>query len=151
MNMIYSIKSYNYPEAYVCHICNCKGDNLGFIKTEKEGANAENASFRLVNGLANDCGISFESVNFQNHYLRHENHSIKLAENDNTDDFKKSATFYIRAGNFGQGISFESCDKQGYYIRHKDGELRIDSSSKGRDLFKKDSTFHICEPLHNHS
>ena len=142
--MIYSIKSYNYPEAYVCHI-----DNLGFIKSEKEGANVENASFILRKGLANNYCISFELAQFKLHYLIAENGGMKLAKIVNTLAFNNSATFCMRPGNAGRGISFVSYDNPDNFIRHRNGELLITSFSKGRERFQEDSTFHIRESLHN--
>ena len=142
--MIYSIKSYNYPEAYVCH-----SGNLGFIKTEKEGANVENASFILRKGLANNYCISFELANSKLHYLIAENGRMKLAKIVNTLEFNNSATFCIRPGNAGRGISFVSYDNPDNFIRHRNGELLITSFSKGRERFQEDSTFHISESLHN--
>jgi len=144
MEYTYSISSYNYPKRYILH-----RKFLGYVESIYIDNEVEkNASFRLVNGLANSGCTSFESINLSGHYLRHENYRIKLAKNNGSELFKQDATFCQRAGNAGSGCSFESHKFPGYFIRHKNYKLWIDPSD-GSDLFKKDSTFQIVEALHN--
>ncbi len=75
-------------------------------------------------GLASTAGVSFESVNFPGHYLRHRNGEIWDDRNDNTALFRSDATWYRRAGlaNSAQ-VSFESYNIAGNYIRHRSSLL----------------------------
>ncbi len=55
----------------------------------------EDATFCVVQGLANSSGRSFESFNFPKHYIRHSNFELWIGEYDGTRLFKRDATFFI--------------------------------------------------------
>ena len=56
----------------------------------------KDASWFLRKGLnCRDNWVSFESVNYPGHYLRHENYRIKKSKYKNTDLFKKDASWKI--------------------------------------------------------
>ena len=55
----------------------------------------QDATFCVVPGLANSGAISFESVNFPKHYIRHSNFELWLGKSDGSQLFKKDATFII--------------------------------------------------------
>ena len=81
----------------------------------------QNASFRIVPGLANGDLISFESINFPGYYLCHQGYRIKLIQVANNDQLRKGATFRRVPGLANSSmVSFESLDFPGYYIRHRD-------------------------------
>lgn len=130
-----SYESYNYRNRFIRH-----RNYHGYIEPINSELDRKDASFREVYGLANSSCRSFESVNYPGHYLRHQNYRIKLSRNDDSDLFRKDATFCIKPGLFGNGISFESYNYPSHFIRHKNFELWINTSD-GSDLFRQDATF----------
>jgi hypothetical protein len=54
------------------------------------------ATFRMVPGLADAEGVSFESLNYPGHYIRHRNSELwldPLAQSDDQELFRNDATF----------------------------------------------------------
>jgi hypothetical protein len=101
----------------------------------------EDAYWKMVPGLAG-AGISFQSLNFPNNYLRHSNAQIITSGNDGTPQLKADATFYIRPGLSNASlVSFESYNFPGRYIRHNNSALYSDpiTDQLGRD----DATFYM--------
>jgi hypothetical protein len=101
--------------------------------------------WRIVPGLADATGVSFQSVNFPTMYLRHSNFALVLATNDNTATFRADATFTKVAG-FADPTwtSFRSFNFPDRFIRHFNFVLRIDpitASSSTTD--KQDATFRV--------
>jgi hypothetical protein len=94
-----------------------------------------------------DGCISFESLNFRDHYLRHLNFRIQL-DQDDTPLFKTDATFCPRAGLSGHGISFEALNFPGQFVHvrriNSDAfELWVDKPQGDLTLFNKDSSFAV--------
>jgi len=75
------------------------------------------------------CSVSFESVNFPGKYLRHKNSEVVLEKNDNSDRFRKDASFiWHNRKTFTGGenvVNLEAVEPRGHYIRHQDFKLRI--------------------------
>jgi hypothetical protein len=133
------LKSYNFPNRYVRH-----SNNVGRIDVYPFDP-YQDQLWKLVPGLADAAGVSFQSVNFPTMYLRHYNYALVLNTNDNTSTFKADATFYKTAG-FADSTwtSFRSYNFPDRYLRHSNYVLRIDpitSSSATAD--KQDATFRI--------
>ena len=133
------VKSYNYPGRYIRHY-----DYVGRID-EYPFDEWQDQEWKLVGGLADGGGVSFQSVNYPGMYLRHSNYAIVLATNDGTSQFAQDATFYKTAG-FADGswTSFRSYNYPDRYLRHSNYVLRIDpitSSSPATD--KQDATFRV--------
>ncbi|GII81796.1 hypothetical protein Sru01_67780 [Sphaerisporangium rufum] len=101
--------------------------------------------WRLVPGLADSAGVSFESVNVPGSYLRHYNYAIRLAANDNSSTFRADATFYRTAGLADPAwSSFRSYNYPTYHLRHRDYLLRIDPlSSSSSQADRNDATFRV--------
>ena len=136
----YMFESYNYPGRYIRH-----RNYLGELTEVRSDLDRKDASFRQVAGLAGRCS-SFESVNFPGHYLRHQNYRIKLNRYENSDLFRKDATFCLQRGLANPAYtSFESFNYPGHYIRHKNFLLYIERGQG--DLFNKDTTFRFTGPL----
>ena len=58
---------------------------------------SEDIAFFVRPGLTGDARtVSFESVNFPKHFLRHQAYRMKLHRNDDADLFRKDATFWVR-------------------------------------------------------
>jgi len=133
------IKSYNFPGRYLRH-----RDNVGRID-EYPFDLYQDQQWKLVPGLADSAGVSFQSVNFPAMYLRHYNYAIQLAANDGTTAFQQDATFYRTAGFADSSwTSFRSYNYPDRYLRHVNYVLRIDpitSSSAAAD--KQDATFRV--------
>ncbi|WP_268879052.1 AbfB domain-containing protein [Piscinibacter terrae] len=103
------------------------------------------SQWRMVPGLADPLGVSFESVNFPGQYVRHRNGEVWKDANDGTDLFKADATWRVRVGfaNANQ-MSFESINFPGNFMRHGNSLLYsepIRPTSSTTD--KADATFFL--------
>ncbi|MDX3455718.1 glycoside hydrolase family 43 protein [Streptomyces sp. ME02-8801-2C] len=130
------LKSYNFPARYVRH-ANFVGriDQYPFdLYTDSE--------WKLVPGLADSAGVSFQSVNYPTRYLRHYSYALQLDVNDGTSTFAGDATFYQTAGLADSSwSSFRSYNNPTRYIRHSNYVLRIDPISTTTE--KQDATFRV--------
>lgn len=139
---VVSLSSANFPSKYIRH------KHL-FGELEQIGdsdLDKKDASFKLVPGLADKNCNSFESVNFPAYYLAHEQFRIKLKPIESAQGFRQDATFCKRPGLWGEKMaSWESYNASGRYLRHRDFHLWVEAGSD--ELFKKDATFHLEDPL----
>jgi non-reducing end alpha-L-arabinofuranosidase len=133
------LKSSNLPDYYVRH-----ANNLGRIDPYPFDP-YQDQMWRMVAGLADSAGVSFESVNFPGRFLRHYNYAIRLDQNDNTATFRADATFYRTAGLADSSwTSFRSSNFPDRYLRHSNYALRIDPLSSGSSATdRQDATFRI--------
>ncbi|MES2263269.1 MAG: glycoside hydrolase family 43 protein [Pseudomonadota bacterium] len=100
------------------------------------------SQWRIVPGLADAGGISFQSVSYPTYYLRHSNYNLVLNQSDNTSTFKADATFYKVPGLAdGTWSSFRSYNFPTLYLRHSNLMLRIDPIYTQTD--KEDATFRV--------
>ena len=130
------LKSYNYPARYVRH-----ADYVGRIDPYAFDPYTD-SQWKLVPGLADSSGVSFQSVNYPTRYLRHYNYALQLDVNDGTSTFAADATFYKTAGLADSSwSSFRSYNNPTRYIRHYDYVLRIDPVSTATE--KQDATFYV--------
>lgn len=133
------IKSYDFPGRYWRHY-----DYAGRID-EYPFDEWQDQQWKMVPGLADSSGVSFQSVNFPTMYLRHYNYELKLQANDGSSAFNGDATFYKVSGFADSSwTSFRSYNYPDRYIRHYNYLLRIDpitSSSSTTD--KQDATFRV--------
>jgi hypothetical protein len=133
------LKSSNFPDRYVRHANNiARVDAYPFDPYQDQ-------LWRMVAGLADSAGVSFQSVNFPDRYLRHYNYELRLDPNDNTATFRADATFYRTAGLAdGAWSSFRSYNFPTRYVRHANYLLRVDelsASSPAAD--RQDATFRV--------
>ncbi|MCW6007207.1 glycoside hydrolase family 43 protein [Micromonospora sp. CPCC 205371] len=133
------LKSSNFPDRYVRHANNeCRLDPYPMEPYQDQ-------LWRIVPGLADPAGVSFQSVNVPSRYLRHSNYAIRLDAYDNTATFRGDATFYRVAGLADAAwSSFRSYNFPDRYLRHANYLLRIDplsTSSSASD--RQDATFRI--------
>ncbi|MER6127784.1 glycoside hydrolase family 43 protein [Streptomyces sp. NPDC001795] len=130
------LKSYNYPARYVRH-----SNFVGRIDQYPFDPYTD-SRWKLVPGLADSSGVSFQSVNYPTRYLRHYNYQLQLDVNDSTTTFAQDATFYSTAGLADSSwTSFRSYNYPTRYIRHSDYVLRIDPISTATD--RADATFSV--------
>ncbi|WNG20601.1 AbfB domain-containing protein [Cystobacter fuscus] len=137
-----------YTNRYLRHY-----DSLGHTEVVDGNSNAtlkQDATFKLVPGLAESSCYSFESRNFPGSYLRHSNSRIRRDASDGTALFKQDATFCARPGLSGTGVSFESYNYPGRYLRHYAAEAWIASGyGTGWDSaggFNADATWNVVAP-----
>jgi hypothetical protein len=84
--------------------------------------------------------VSFESVNFPGHYLRHNNYVLRLEANNGSAVFRQDATFRQVAGLADAAwSSFRSYNFPDRYIRHSNYQLRIDPIATATE--RADATF----------
>ena len=130
------VKSYNYPGRYIRHY-----NNVGRID-EYPFDQWPDQQWKLVGGLADSAGVSFQSVNYPGMYLRHANYAMVLATNDGTNQFAQDATFTRTAGLADSSwTSFRSYNFPDRYLRHWNYQLRIDPISTSTD--RQDATFRV--------
>ena len=134
------LKSYNFPDRFVRH-----ADNIGRIDAYPFDPHQDQL-WRMVPGLADSAGVSFESVNYPGRFLRHSDYAIRLDPNDNTAGFRSDATFTRVAGLAdGNWSSFRSSNFPDRYLRHANYVLRIDPiSASSPAVDRQDATFRIC-------
>ncbi|MBW1815352.1 MAG: AbfB domain-containing protein [Deltaproteobacteria bacterium] len=132
---IVRLQSLNYPGLFIRH-----RNYLGELTRINSNLDRQDASFRIVPGLANRNLVSFESVNFPGYYLRHQGFRIKLSRGSNNDLFRKDATFKrVPVLANGSMVSFESYNYPGHYIRHRNFQLYLERGNT--NLFRQDATF----------
>ncbi len=129
------LQSYNFQDRYVRH--------ADFdVRIDPNVSPAQDAQFRLVPGLAGSGTVSFESVNFPGHYLRHQGFDFVLAANDGSATFAADATFRRVAGLADSSwSSFQSYNVPDRYIRHYAYLLRLDPIATTAD--RSDATFRV--------
>ncbi|WP_419212335.1 AbfB domain-containing protein [Maribacter sp. X9] len=141
-----SFQSFNFPEKFITH------DGLGNIvkiitqNNDDLAAEKEKSSFKIVPGLADPTGVSFESVDMPGHYLSHYGFVLQLKEYAQSAEFKNNSTFYQRPGLADNTmVSYESKNYPNYYIRHQAYELGV-RQFQNNDTFKGDATFKPTAP-----
>lgn len=90
------------------------------------------ATFRVVAGLADPSCYSLRSRNYPNSYVRHQNFRVRVDPSDNSTLFKRDATFCTRPGLGGKGVSLEAVNMPGQFLRHYNGEAWMASGSGAR-------------------
>lgn len=101
----------------------------------------QDASWRVVRGLADAGCYSLESRNFPGQYLRHAGSRLRLDPNDNTDLFRQDATFCGRPALDGSGnVSLESKNFPGRFIRHRNAEVWLEPNDNSAG-FRQDATW----------
>lgn len=133
------LKSSNYPDRFVRHL-----DLAGRVDAYPFDP-YQDQLWRMVAGLADAAGVSFESVNYPGRFLRHYAYAIRLDTNDGTAAFRGDATFFRVAGLAdATWSSFRSYNYPDRYLRHYDFALRIDPlSSTSPSGDRQDATFRI--------
>jgi hypothetical protein len=128
------LKSSNFPDRYVRH-----ADRVGRLDAYPFDP-FQDQLWRMVPGLADSAGVSFESVNFPDNYLRHFDFVVRLDANENTATFRADATFHRVAGLADSTwTSFRSHNFPDRHLRHANNLLRIDPISTTTD--QQDATF----------
>jgi len=133
------LKSSNFPDRYARHAnFVARIDPYPFDPYQDQ-------LWRMVPGLADTAGVSFQSVNFPTRYLRHFNFAMRLDVNDNTATFRADATFYRVPGLADSAwSSFRSFNNPTRHLRHSNSLLRIDPISASSSVTdRQDATFRV--------
>lgn len=139
-----TLTSHNYPNHAVRH----RGF-MGELTEIHSDLDRQDATFKIVRGLADPAAISFESVNYPGYYLRHQGFQIKLHKNDGSGLFRADATFKKVPGLADPAkYSFQSVNYPTHYLRHRGFKLYIEQGSG--DLYQNDCTFTIGPPVWRH-
>ncbi|GEM_PF-3066701 len=121
----------------------------------------QDATFRIVPGLADPNWISFESLNYPGYYLRHQNFVFHLHQASDDQLFKEDATFRIIPGLASTDlVTFESYNCPGHYIywTSADWRLRLGDwffnmpaylrwQPPAQALWRTAATFRIVDPM----
>jgi non-reducing end alpha-L-arabinofuranosidase len=122
------LKSSNYPGHFVRHAA-----NVAQLDPYPMDPVADQ-QWRIVPGLADTAGVSFESVNYPGRYLRHYAYNLRLDANDGSTAFKADATFYPTAGLADSTwTSFRSYNFPDRYIRHAGFIQRIPNECRAHE------------------
>ncbi|WP_223829338.1 AbfB domain-containing protein [Paenibacillus arenilitoris] len=133
------LQSYNFPDRFVRHYNYRARLDAGVTP-------AQDAQFKMVAGLADPSGVSFESVNFPGRYLRvRSNGEVWFDSNDSTAAFANEATFRRVAGLAdARQSSYQTWTDTAKYLRHSNYLLYAQSGSGA--TFEADATFAETAP-----
>ncbi|MCT2589938.1 AbfB domain-containing protein [Streptomyces sp. N2-109] len=103
-------------------------DALGFTEPVDAGSPdllKQDATWKIVPGLADPSCYSLESRNYPGEYLRHQESRVQRAAPDGSLLFREDATWCAVPGLSGtaDGVSFRSYNYPQKYLRHYDTEL----------------------------
>lgn len=87
------------------------------------------ATFVVRRGLADPSCYSLEARNYPGNFLRHADFRVRLGGNDNTDLFRKDATFCAQPGS--GGVRLASLNELGTNMRHYAEEVYVATSGGG--------------------
>ena len=137
-----SLESVNFPGYRVRHVA-----SEAFIVPIDAGSTQierDDAAFRIVNSLAGEGCVSFESRTYPGSYLRgtRSDFRVELAQDDGSVAFAAEASFCARQGLSGQGLSFEWVVDTSRMVRHRNYAVWVDQND-GTQLFGQDSSFLI--------
>lgn len=96
------------------------------VTGSSDGLLKADATFVVRRGLSEPSCYSFESRNFPGNFLRHADFRVRLNTNDNTDLFRRDATFCAQPGT--GGVRLESVNELGTNIRHYAEEVWVASN-----------------------
>ncbi|MCC9741935.1 AbfB domain-containing protein [Streptomyces sp. MNU89] len=138
-----SFQSVNYPKRYLR-----QRDGAIFLDPVSSGpaaaADAKDATFTVMPGLADDKCYSFKTANGK--YLRQQKFRVRVSAVQDTGLFRQDATFCATEGMVAGATSFESYNFPGRFLRHRGFRLVLDRSD-GSQLFKQDASFRVIAAL----
>ncbi|WP_239470045.1 AbfB domain-containing protein [Archangium violaceum] len=134
----------NFTNRYMRH-----AGSLGYTEVV-DGASSttlkQDATFKIIPGLADASCYSFEARNFPGSYLRHQSNRVRLDARNGTALFDQDATFCARAALDGsQNVSLEARNLSGSYLRHRNGELWVEAIANTQGD-RQDATWAVVTP-----
>ena len=134
---VYRIQCHAAPDRYLRH-----RDGVVVLGEMRKGEDTGPYLFKMVRGLADPKGVSFESISQPGHYLRHCNFRLLLHRYENSDIYKKDTTFRVRPGLADSGWrSFQSVNFPQFHIMARNNELFIGGGTDA--TFKRSATFRL--------
>ncbi|GAA3753508.1 AbfB domain-containing protein [Salinactinospora qingdaonensis] len=138
-----------YTERYIRH-----QDSLGFTEVVDDDSSEllkEDATWRIVPGLADDQCYSLESLNYPGEYLRHRDSRVRREASDGSELFHQDATWCAVPGLAGSGVSFRSYNFPDQYLRHYAAELWLagvggPEAYETSESFNEDVTWALEDP-----
>ncbi|MEV8392571.1 MULTISPECIES: AbfB domain-containing protein [unclassified Streptomyces] len=114
-----------------------------------DGLLKNDATWKVVTGLANSNCYSFESRNYPGEYLRHRDFRVRRDADDGSALFKADATFCTVAGT--GGVRLSSANLPGSYLRHINSEVWLATPGGGHAwdnpaTFTEDTTWAVEAP-----
>ncbi|MFJ3670391.1 AbfB domain-containing protein [Streptomyces sp. NPDC090106] len=136
-----------YTDRYLRH-----QDGAAFTAVVGSGSDAllkNDATWKIVPGLANSTCYSFESRNYPGEYLRHREYRV-YKESGTTDLFRADATFCPVPGANG-GVRLSAYNFPEQYLRHYNAELWLATPGGTHTydnpaLFTEDTTWSVEAP-----
>jgi hypothetical protein len=132
----------------------------GEVSPVGSAVDRQDATFRMVPGLADGNWVSLESVNYPGYYLRHQNFEFHLQQASDDQLFREDATFRIVPGMAGADyVTLESYNYPGHYIYWTDDwRLRLGDffynmpdymkwQPAAQALWRQATTFRLADPL----
>lgn len=115
------ITDYSYSESK--RYINTDG-NLVYVDENSSDDERNSIRFKIVRGLADPFGVSFESIAHPGQFLTNTSSNLQLRENDNSVALAESATFYVGATG-SEAVELKSMSEPEKYIQREDGSTRI--------------------------
>lgn len=140
-----SLEPISHPGWFVAH-----NNFVGTIEPSSFGFDPADGTFRMVAGLAGGTSISFESINYPGHYLRHSGFSFYLNAYENTEIFRADASF-VEGPSFARGneaSSFHSVNFPDRYLTVEDSLLVLRPFENSTDFMSRIS-FYVLPGIHN--
>ncbi|WNG42696.1 arabinofuranosidase [Archangium minus] len=135
-----SLESYAFPGYYIRH-----SGGRGVLSVIVSDRDEDEATFRIVPGLADDRCISFEARSQPGSYLTQDDTDVVLAAWRSDPRFLEDATFCPRPGLADSDhISFESCSYRGEFINQYEGLLFVNEGYGWE--YEEDATFTLDYP-----
>ncbi|WP_210587594.1 AbfB domain-containing protein [Streptomyces sp. GESEQ-35] len=134
-----SVRAVNYSDRY----WHAADDSVALDRITSAGA-AEDATFRVVNGLARSSCYSFATADGS--YLRHRNFVLREEHDDGSSLFEQDATFCARPSSFSGAVMLESVNYPGRFLRHRNFVVRLESYEHS-DSYRQDSAFRLVAGL----
>jgi hypothetical protein len=100
------------------------------MNADNSAAVRADANFVVRDGLSGAGCVSFESAELPGRYLRHQNFSILLHDNDDGELFRLDATFCPAAA-AGGGVSLRSVNYPDRFLTERDSRLVLDPAGSG--------------------
>ncbi|MGM1063286.1 AbfB domain-containing protein [Saccharothrix sp. Mg75] len=100
----------------------------GVARTDVVGAGSAallkgDATFVVRRGLAEPSCYSFESRNVPGHHLRHQAFRVRISPSEDTDLYRRDATFCAQPGT--GGVKLRSLNELGASVRHHSAEVWV--------------------------
>jgi hypothetical protein len=136
-----SLRAINFPTHFVRHQF-----YLGELTTTPDTLSKQDATFKIVPGLADPNAVSFEAVNFPGWYLRHDGSRVRLAPGPGDLSFKQHATFRVVEGRSNRDfVSFQAYNYPSRYLRHRSYHMYVEPVTDS--VSAQDSTFAVVTGL----